>query len=186
MRLTTTDFDVLAVPPFTFRDVHHRDGTTRRQLAKMSKNIYSLFPLAGLLKACNRRYLEYISVFDDPSQGMKKLSKVSATVKESGRSYKGFNFYSEEDRKLFEILAEGGLNLKGFQNKDLREHFPGRSTSSLSRILKRLRKHGLIKKVKGSYRYYLTTLGKSVIATGLRIRNLFVIPELAGIQVPSC
>jgi hypothetical protein len=53
------------------RDVHHRDGTTSRELAKMSKNIYSLFPLSGLLKACNRRYLEYISVFDDSSQGIR-------------------------------------------------------------------------------------------------------------------
>jgi len=31
----------------------------------------------------------------------------------------------------------------------------------------------------------LTKLGKAIITTGLRVKNLFVVPELTGIQVAS-
>lgn len=86
---------------------------------------------------------------------------------------------------MLEVLARGEFNIKGIQNKTIREFIPEKSSAAISRIIKRLYVHGLIKKVKGTYRYYLTKLGKAVITTGLRIKNLFVIPELAGIQVSS-
>jgi hypothetical protein len=35
-----------------------------------------------------------------------------------------------------------------------------------------LRLHGLIKKVGKTYKYYLTSLGKSVITLGLRLKEL--------------
>ena len=183
LRIETTSNNIAQFQ--IYREVQHRDGATTKKMATMKKNIYSLFPLAGILKASNRRYLEYISTFDDPSQGLKKLNKVSEPVKKD-RSYKGFNFFSNDDRRLFEIIARGEFNIQGFRNKNMRQYFPDKSASSISRIIKRLRIHGLIKKARGSYKYYLTALGKSVITTGLRIRELFVIPELAGISVSSC
>jgi 4-hydroxy-tetrahydrodipicolinate reductase len=48
-----------------------------------------------------------------------------------------------------------------------------------SRLLKRLRLHGLIKRVARSYRYYLTAFSKHVIATGLKLKELVLIPQLA-------
>lgn len=36
---------------------------------------------------------------------------------------------------------------------------------------KALAVHGLIKKVNGTYKYYLIKLGKSVITTGLRVKK---------------
>lgn len=165
------------------REVKHKDGTVTEEKATMKKSIYSLFVLSGILKAANRRYLEFISTFDDPSDGLKNLNMVSKTVESSDRTFKGFNFFDEEDHKLLEVLTRGEFNIKGFQNKDIREFIPEKSSAAISRIIKRLHVHGLIKKVKGTYRYYLTKLGKAVIATGLRVKNLFVVPELAGIQV---
>lgn len=150
--------------------------------APMKKNIYSLFPLASLLKAANRRYLEFISELDDPSEGIKKLEKVSRTVEHDGRSYRGFNFYDHGDQKLFEILTRGEFNITGFQNKSIRAFFPEKSTGMVSRILRRLRSHGIIKKVGRTYKYYLTKLGKAVIVTGLRIKQMMVAPELAGLK----
>lgn len=77
----------------------------------MKKNIYSLLPLTGVLKACNRRYLKFISTFDDPSQGLKKLDKVYVTVESSNRTYKEFNFFSQADQKLFGVIARGEFNI---------------------------------------------------------------------------
>jgi len=58
----------------------------------------------------------------------------------------------------------------------------GLSAGQVSRILKRLRVHGLIKRVGRTYKYYLTSLGRRVILTGLKLRELVVIPELAMVS----
>jgi DNA-binding PadR family transcriptional regulator len=56
----------------------------------------------------------------------------------------------------------------------------GKNTGQISRLMKRLRMHGLIKKVGKTYKYYLTALGKQVIALGLKLKNLYIIPALAA------
>jgi DNA-binding HxlR family transcriptional regulator len=46
-------------------------------------------------------------------------------------------------------------------------------------LLKRLRLHGLLKKVPRCHKYYLTALGRRVIACCLRLREEIVLPSLA-------
>jgi len=46
--------------------------------------------------------------------------------------------------------------------------------------MSRLRTHGLIKKATPCYKYYLTVLGKQVVALGLKRKELINIPELAA------
>ena len=41
----------------------------------------------------------------------------------------------------------------------------------MSRLLKRLRLHGFIKKVGHTYRYYLTHFGKEIIAAALKLKD---------------
>ena len=50
--------------------------------------------------------------------------------------------------------------------------------SNISRLIKRLHVHGLIKKIKNSYKYYLTKLGKRVIAAALKINEYVLVPQL--------
>lgn len=162
------------------REVQQRDGTVTQKVAPMKKNIYSLYPLSQILKASNRRYLEFVSSLDDPSDGAKKLDELSESKKVDDRSYKGFNFFSREDQQLFHVLAHGEFNISGLQNKSIRELLPDRSPASISRTLKRLRIHGLIKKVSGTRKYYLTKLGKAVITLGLKTKELFIVPKLVS------
>ena len=53
------------------------------------------------------------------------------------------------------------------------------SAGQVSRLLKRLRPHGLIKKVGHTYKYYVTAFGKEVVATALKLRELVIIPQFA-------
>jgi len=161
------------------RDVQHRDGEVTQKAAPVKKSIYSLYVLSNIFKGVVRRYLEYVSEFDDPSDGVGKLEKVTTDVRKDGRNYKGFNFFHPEDQKVFETIARGEFNIRGMQNKQLREHLPGKSSATISRILKRLRTHGLIKKARNSYRYYLTALGKAVIVAGLKVKNMFLTAEFS-------
>jgi len=49
-------------------------------------------------------------------------------------------------------------------------------------LLKRLRVHGLIKKVGRRYKYYLTQLGRQVVLMLLKLREMVIIPEFAYTQ----
>jgi hypothetical protein len=145
----------------------------------MQKTIYSLPALREVLAAANRRYLEFLSTIEDPRNGRDKLDKLSQSVQNEGRSYPGFNFFDSNDEALFHVIARGEFNISGMQNKALRRFLPDKNSGQISRLLKRLRVHGLIKKVGHAYKYYLTHFGKEVIAAGLKLRELVIIPELA-------
>jgi hypothetical protein len=162
-----------------YRTVEQRDGRAVTQWAPMKKSIYSLPALREVLVAANRRYLEFLSALDDPTAGIDRLQKVSEPVRENQRSYRGLNFFSAQDQTLIETLARGEFNLRGFQNKSLRALLSEKTSGQVSRLLKRLRLHGLIKKVGHTYHYYLTPLGKRIIASGLKLKNLVLIPQLA-------
>ncbi len=133
-----------------------------------------------LLGAANRRYLEFLSAIDDPGSGVDKLNKITKTVQEQTRSYRGFNFLDSDDEALFLALARGEFTISGVQNKALRVWLPQSSSGQGSRLLRRLRLHGLVKKAAHCYKYYLTALGKQVVATGLKLKELVIIPELAA------
>ena len=175
LRIETTINDVSFFKHY--REVRHRDGTTEMKIAAMRKSIYSFIPLMKILYSCNFRYLDFISTIEDNQVGTKKLEKISKPVTKNNRKYKGFNFFDKIDLRLFEVIVRGEFNIFGFQNRDIRKHL-GLTSSQVCRMFKRLRVHGLIKKVSHSYKYYLTKLGRQIIATALKLRELVIIPEL--------
>jgi len=180
LRIETTVVDVSFCKHY--REVEHKDGTRSRAWAEMKKTIYSLAPLRELLLAANRRYLEFISAIEDDKAGTDKLHKIAQPVAENDRNYRGFNFFDSRDEELFESLGSGEFNISGFQNKDLRRRLSDRSTGQISRTVKRLRVHGLVKKVGRTYKYYVTPLGKQGITLGLKLKELYIIPTLS----PAC
>ena len=56
---------------------------------------------------------------------------------------------------------------------------PGKSSGQIGRILKRLRLHGLVKKVGKTYKYYLTELGRRAVLVGLKLKEHLIVPGLA-------
>jgi hypothetical protein len=131
-----------------------------------------------LLGDANRRYLEFLGALDDPTAGVKRLGKISERVHDEGRSHRGFNLFDGDDLDLFQAISRGQFTISGFRNRDLREWLPGRSAVQLGRMIKRLRAHGLLKKIGKRYKYYLTKLGRTVVTTALKLRELFIIPSL--------
>jgi hypothetical protein len=136
--------------------------------------------LIGLLSAANARYLQFISAIDDPTFSLRQLEKISRPASDPQRTYRGFNLFYGEDLDVFLAINRGEFNIHGFQNRDLYTHLDSRSPQQISRIIKRLRKHGLIKRVARTYRYYLTALGRKVTLTALKLREMFIIPYLRG------
>lgn len=161
------------------RQVHHRDGTTSTKWAPMRKSIYSLPALQEQLVAANRRYEQFISAIETPEVGVKKLHKLTETKTVKQRRYKGFHLLTEEDASLLRTLLRGEFVIQGFTNKTLRQHLDGLNVGQVTRLLKRLRVHGVIKRVGRRYKYYLTEFGRQAATMALKLRETVIIPSFA-------
>ncbi len=177
LRIETTANDVSFFKHH--RRVDHRDGTSSKKIAPVRKTIYSLGAMQELLGASNRRYIEFLSQLDEPGSGLRQLEKISRPARRNGRSYRGFNLFHGDDLNLFVAIARGEHCISGFRNRDIQRRLE-RNGGQVSRLLKRLRLHGLIKKIGRTYKYYLTRPGRSIIACALRMREENVMPALAA------
>jgi len=136
------------------------------QWANMKKTIYSLPALQETLRAANHRYPKFISEIATPQVGVQKLHRLAETVEEKDHRYKGFNLFAEEDTSLFRTLLRGEFTISGFTNRDLCQ-YTDKNSGQITRLLKRLRVHGLIKKVGRRYKYYFTEGEKSAPAVAI-------------------
>lgn len=162
-----------------YRQVQQRDGSSTMRWAPMKKTLHSLPALREVLSAANQRYLKFISSIATPEVGVEKLHLLAETKTEDQHRHKGFNLFSEEDTCLFRTLLQGEFFISGFTNKQLRIYLSDKSASQVTRLLKRLRVHGVIKKVGKRYKYYLTDFGRQTAAMALKLREMVVIPTLA-------
>lgn len=162
-----------------YRQVESKGREPVTKLAAMKRSIYSLKPLREIMAAANHRYLEFLSALDDPSGGVPHLDRISHPTRKANRSYRGFNLFTNKDLHVFEAILQGQFNISGFRNRDLRRALKNHTTTQTSRLLLRLRLHGLVRKVPHQTRYFLTRFGHLVATAALALRAFFVIPQLA-------
>ncbi|MCG3154500.1 MAG: hypothetical protein DKINENOH_01094 [bacterium] len=107
------------------------------------------------------------------------LTHLTTSKAESNHSYKGFNLLADEDAALLRLLLRGEFTISGLTNLALRKLMPEKTAGQVSRMLKCLRVHKLIKRVGRRYKYYLTQMGRQVAVMALKLRELYVIPTFA-------
>jgi hypothetical protein len=162
------------------RKVVHRDGSSEYKVAALKKSIYSLTDLAELMAAACRRYLDFVGTLEDRSAQRHDLDHISRPAHdERDRSWRGFNFFLTEDLSVLLALLRGEFTLNGLSGRRLRAQLIGKTPGQIARILKRLRLHGLIRKVGHTYRYYLTSLGRRALVAARKLTEFVLIPSLA-------
>jgi hypothetical protein len=109
----------------------------------------------------------------------KHYREVEQRMHKDAWSYRGFNFFDQDDEALFLALTRGEFTISGVQNKAPRALFTQYSSGQMSRIL-RLRKHGLTKG-----QSLLQVLSDRPGQTGChpepQTQGLVIIPELAAV-----
>jgi hypothetical protein len=162
------------------RKVVGRDGRIEYKLAPLKKSIYSLSDVTGLMAAASKRYLDFVGVLEDRTPQRHDLNKISRPARdERQRPWRGFNFFLTEDLDVLLALIRGEFAINGLSNRRLRPHLPDKTPSQIARILKRLRHHGMLKKVGKTYRYYLTDLGKRTIIAARKLTEHLILPSLS-------
>ena len=183
LRIETTCNDVSFFKHY--REVVHRDGTREKTHAPMRKHIYSFGPLREALAAANARYLDFLAAVDDPSASLKDLDRLTRTVRDNGRGFAGFDLFQGDDADVLRATLNGGFLISGFRHRDLRQRLTGKTPAQLGHVLRRLRKHGLIKKIGRTFKYYVTAWGQRAGLMALKLKEMFLIPALRGIVLKT-
>ena len=132
------------------------------------------------MRANCARYLEFIGELEDRSGGQTNLEQISRPVKdERERRWRGFIFFLGNDLAVLLGVVRGEYQISGMSNRRMQAVLPEKSSGQIGRILKRLRLHGLIKKVGKTYKYYLTEMGRRAVLVGLKLKEHLIVPDLA-------
>ncbi|MCB0044244.1 MAG: hypothetical protein KDD92_02310 [Caldilineaceae bacterium] len=131
------------------------------------------------LVATNRRYEMFISAVETPEIGVRKLHSLTETKTVKQRRYKGFHLLSEEEASLLRALLRDEFVIQGFTNRALRQHLGNFNAAQVTRLIKRLWVHGVIKRVERRYKYYLTELGRQAATMALKLSETVIIPPFA-------
>ena len=157
-----------------------RDPEQTKRWQVLRKGVGDLHRRAEICEAINGRYLAALANVR-AGQTVGELTRaVCRPICKDGRRHRALNPWSAEDATLLEFINRGQWTLSGFRNRDLRAAlYPGRAEATellrrsarVTRALGRLRAHGILKKVSGSYRYQLTTQGRQIVTALLAARQ---------------
>ena len=152
-----------------FGTVHHQDGTESKQWKPMGKSISNIYRYAEVSKACNQRFVDAMVDIVPVKSVQQEIASVCTGKTVKGKRVPGFNVWSPDVVRIMEAVSDGRYLIGGFRNKDIGNViFPGmkdakKRSAKTSRTIKKLRQHGLIKKVPHSRRYHVTSKGRRIM-----------------------
>ena len=127
------------------------------------------------------RYLAWLSRLEDRSSGKVDLDKLSRPAKDAAaRSWRGFNLFLSADLQGILAVLAGEHHISGLTSRRLQRRLPQWTRSQIGRLLRRLRLHGLIKKVGKTYKYYATSFGQRLLLAGLKLKEHLLLPTLSA------
>jgi hypothetical protein len=142
----------------------------------MGKSIANLYRYAEISKSIINRFVNSLPDVDADKLPAKAVAAISSRKEVNGKPYSAFNILNDGTLKLFAALSDGAYLISGFDNKLLRrkifaEPDSMRNINKTTRLLAKLRAHGLTKKVPRKNRYYLTTSGRRILDSILLYTN---------------
>jgi hypothetical protein len=147
----------------------------------LRKGVADMRRRAAIGRAANARYLDALSVVGESTPSHHLLDPVSQRVVHHGRSYRALRPISPQEAPLLRVVLQGEFLLHGFSNRDLRtasgadpDPDPAqhrRVSARVTRQLRLLRAHGLIKKVPHTHAYRVTHKGEAVMSTAINFRD---------------
>ncbi len=159
-----------------YKEVNSKNGK-KMKWVPMGKSIANLYRYAQICKASNTRYLDALADAIPTNELITEVEKVCSNVKSKNKSYTGFNLLSPETCNLFLAIMNGAHHINGFTNKDVRriiyskEYNEVKVRNKTTRLIAKLRAHGLIRKAPRSYKYYVSKKGRRIMAGVLFLKQ---------------
>jgi hypothetical protein len=163
---------------FRVRRQRERNGEKQMVWCPMNKGVMNLPSYQRVARAANERYLDALSVVDDPARSYQHVSYVAESKRSGNRRYAGFNPARRDDIRLFSAVLSGEHLLRGFRNAEIRQALWGesrdprerqRQANRVTRQLKRLHVRGLVAKIPRTRRWRVTARGHNVLGTMVQL-----------------
>jgi hypothetical protein len=148
---------------------------------RMRKGVADLPRRAEVSQAANRRYLTALASVEDTTALGELTARLCRPVIYKGRRVRALNPHAPADAMLLAAISHGEFTLNGLRNRDLCALLftrPGRTkaerkrqAAAVSRKLRLLRAHRLIRKVSGTHRYQVTEAGRNIVTALMAARN---------------
>jgi hypothetical protein len=176
-----------------FRVYRRKEGDPqgKKSWRPLRGGVADLYRRAEISERAAERYLDALAGVDEQTTLEELIARLGQPRQWKGRRVRALRPLGD-DRALLEMIRRGEFTLNGFRNRDLQKFFfaaaavdlreARRRSARVSRQLRLLRAHGLIRKVSGTYRYQLTETGQKAIAailTALRSTIRELMPEAA-------
>lgn len=150
------------------RIIEHKSIEKEKVWVPMGKSISNLYRYVEISKSITKRYIEALPDINIDEVPISEINKISSSIEVNDRKYTGFNILEKDTLKLFTIISSGEYLINGFSNKLIREKYfskeiTKKDINKLTRLLSKLKAHGIIKKVARKNKYYLTTNGRKII-----------------------
>ena len=142
------------------------------------RGVADLHRRAEVSQSSNERYLDALAALDTAKPLGEFLKPICRPRIFKGHRNRGLRPWSEEDQALLEVINRGEFLTTGFRNRDLAAHLAGkdddprRTSGRISRCLRMLRAHKLIRKIPKTHRYQMTPLGRRIASAVLQAQVL--------------
>jgi hypothetical protein len=178
LRIETTINDVDDFK--TFRAPENRPDA-EPSWQRMRKGVADLHRRAEVSQAANNRYLDALASVEDTTSLGELTARICRPAKYKGRRMRALNPHAPADVALLTAISPGEIVLNGLRNRDLRQALftdaptakaeQKRQAAAVSRKLRLLRAHHLIRKVPRTHRYHLTKAGRTIVTALIAARN---------------
>ncbi len=144
-------------------------GRRERRWCPMRKGVSDLWRNFQVGMAANRRYPDALAAAPLKGEGVAALDDLCRPRTNHGRRYARFNPLNPADLALFRAALAGEHAIRGFRNTDITKRIyrrPARDQNEahrrcqrVSRLIVKMRGHGLVAKIPRARRYRVTSYG---------------------------
>ena len=150
--------------------LEHKEIVKEKVWLPMGKSISNLYRYVEVSKSIIKRYIEALPEIDLNKPTLREIKNVSEKIEVNEKIISGFNLLNNETLKVLQVISSGKYLINGFTNKSIRKEIFKESDSKYiinktTRLLFKLKAHGIIKKVARKNKYYLTTNGRNLISS---------------------
>jgi hypothetical protein len=147
----------------------------------LRKGVADLWRRGEVCQAANERYLTAMAAADHSIPLGQLVEGLCRPVKWDGGRARGLNPLEENDAALLQAVSRGEFTITGFRNRDVRgllyaaetkdPNETRRRSGAVTRKLRLLRAHGLIRKVPKTHRYIVSEKGRLAITALMTARS---------------
>jgi len=147
-----------------------------KEWRRLRKGVSDLARRAEISQKSNERCLNALASIETERTLGELTADVCRRKTGKGRSARALNPLADHDRRLLVAVGRGEFLLNGFRNRDIRGLMfedaseetkdaieSKRQSATVTRLLRLLRDHGIIKKVSSTHRYLVTERGRELI-----------------------